>query len=155
MEAVTTRVPALLDALYARLSDALEADGWQCFDGPPLAQVVEDDVFILGHPDFDGSAVTVDSEDMPGLSRQRQAEVINVRCIFSSAYGDERLGAKPGRDRCKAGVDIVEAALYEDHGLGGVVDRVGMGSTEQWGQFQTEDGAAVELTFTIEARVLR
>lgn len=151
MDAPSTRVPALLDALYARLSAALP--DWQGFDGPPAGDDIELDLFVIGHPDFDGTAVVSDVQRTPGMGSGRYTETHEVRCVVSSLSGD--LPMKARRDRVHAALDTIEDALHQDVGLGGVVDEVMLGPSMSWAQTQSPDGAACEVAFSILARVTR
>lgn len=149
MDQTTTRVPAVVDALFARLTTAL--DGWQGFDGPPFG-TLELDFFSVGFPDFDGAAITADVERTQGMGH-RYSEVFEIRCLLSSQNGDEDI--KAARDRCHAGLAAVETALQEDRGLGGAADLVNFGPAMQWAQMQTEGGATVEVAFYVQGRVTR
>lgn len=151
MDAPSTRVPALLDALYARASEALP--DWQGFDGPPASQIVDFDLFVIGHPDFDGTAVVSDVQPTPGMGRGRFTETHEVRCILSSQSGD--LSMKARRDHVHEALDALETALTQDSGLGGVVDTVTYGPSMMWAQTQTQDGATCEVAFSVVARVTR
>lgn len=149
MEQTTSRVPAVVDALFERMSDDLT--GWQGFDGPPFGSL-ELDFFSVGFPDFDGSAIVGDVQRSPGMGH-RYTETFEVRCLLSSQNGDEDI--KAARDRCHAGLALVEAALQRDRGLGGVVDLANLGPSMQWAQMQTEGGATVEVAFTVQAKATR
>lgn len=152
MQSTTTRVPAFLDALDTRLRATLVADDWQVYDGPPADPNLDGDVFVFGIPDESGSAVTVSSERADGLDI-RYDETLTVRCVLSHLTGDvdDMSGA---RTRVKSGVDIIDTALRQDRGIGGVVDLTHLGDEEDWRQAQTQDGLAVECAFTIVAKVL-
>lgn len=149
MEQTTSRVPALLDALFARLTSAL--DGWQGFDGPPFG-TLELDFFSVGFPGVDGAAVTEDVQRTQGMGH-RYTEIFEVQCLLSSQNGDANI--KAARDRCHRALALVEAALQQDRGLGGVVDLCNFGPSMQWGAIQDESGATVEVVFTVQAKVTR
>jgi hypothetical protein len=150
MEQTTSRVPALLEALTARFTTALPT--WQVLDGPPFSQVVEQLVLIVGHADYDGTAVTEAVARTQGMGH-RYTETFQVRCILSAETGDEDV--KGPRDTCHAALAAIEAALQSDRGVGGVVDLANLGPARQWAQAQTEQGATAEVAFTVEARVTR
>lgn len=157
MDPTSSRVPAVLTALVARLTSTMTglvdpADDWQVFDAGPGAADVAPDVLIVGFADFDGTAVTANVERSPGMGH-RYTETYEIRCILSSERGDESVTVP--RARCLAGLALVEAALTVDNGVGGVVDQAQLAGSQSWAQTQTTQGAACEVAFTIQARVTR
>jgi hypothetical protein len=152
MDAPSSRVPAVLEALLTRLNATMTPDGWQVFDAGPGAEDLELDVLIVGFADFDGTAVSEDATRTQGLGH-RYTETIEVRGMLSSERGDETVDEP--RARCLAGLALVEDALTLDNGVGGVVDQAQLAGSRAWAQSQTPQGATCEVAFTIQARVTR
>ena len=153
MQESPTRVPDVLDALYAFLSTPLAADDWQVFDGPIAAQSVEFEGLIIGDVhDAGDMAVDVEVERAEGLGN-RYREFYEIQCSMWSVSGDEVM--KPRRDRLRDGLAIVEAALKADQTVDGAVDLCILGASQQWRQLQTDMGAGVEVWFSLRATVMR
>jgi hypothetical protein len=152
MQETTTRVPALVDALNARLVAAFNGSGVQLDDGPPLdMDNLAPDVLSVGFPGPEGTAVDNDMERQQGLGN-RYKETFEVHCVFSTTAGSGTMKAR--RDRCLWALGIINAALKQDTGLGGVVDRAGLGSTMRWGQDRHPDGVTCDVMFSIVGEVL-
>ena len=146
MDELPTRVPATVDALFTRLEAAFTGDGVLVLDGPVTGSDIPDDVLVIGHPGGDGVSVSNDVTRVQGLGH-RYAETFEIRCCFSSRTGSTNMKAR--RDRCYWALGIVEDALKQDRGLGGVVDLAGLGPSMQWGQEQHPDGATCDVVFSV------
>lgn len=152
MQETTTRVPALVDALNTRLITAFAGSGVELVDGPPVdVDNLEPDVLSVGFPGPEGTAVDNDMERQQGLGN-RYKETFEVHCVFSTTSGGGTMKAR--RDRCLWALGLIDTALKQDTGLGGVVDRAGLGSVMRWGQDQHPNGVTCDVVFSIVAEVL-
>lgn len=149
MDHTTTRVPAVIDALMARLTARLSDT--DVLDGPPRQQELQPDVVIIGYPGQDGLSWDNTLERQPGLGN-RLAETFEINCIVSSISGDEAM--KPRRDRCLQLLAQISDALQEDRALGGVCDVVTLGPSAPGTQAQTPDGSVCEVLFAITGKAL-
>ena len=153
MGPASSRVPALLDALSVQIGGPLADDGWQVFDGPPGQQVLEPDVFVLGHAGLDsGASIQTQVERAQGLGH-RHFEVFEISCVVSSVTGEDD-GFALLRQRLLAGLSIIEGVLTSGSLVGSVVDAVQLGPSMEWAQASTEDGRAMDLLFSIVGKAL-
>jgi hypothetical protein len=158
MDPTGSQVPAVLEALVARLTDTMTgledpADDWQVLDAGPGGNDVEPDVLIVGFADFDGTAVTSDVQRSQGMGH-RYTETYEIRCMLSAERGDDDTITE-ARARVVEGLALVEAALTADNGVGGVVDQAQLSGSQAWAQAYTPQGATCEVAFTIQCRVTR
>lgn len=148
-----TRVPAAVDALFARLTAGFDGDGVDVIDGPPISVAgLGEDVLSVGFSAPGGLAIDNELTKQQGLGGPRYAEVFQVYMVFSSVSGDTDMKAR--RDRCLWAIEKVQAALEEDVGLGGVVDSVALGPAMEWGQEQHSDGCTCAVGFSIVGSAL-
>ena len=145
MEETTTRVPAVLDALVARMRTALAGQA-DVVDGPVAAEGLSDTVLVIGWPGDDGDSVTNDITRAQGLGH-RYEETFEVHCVASKVSGN--LTMKDTRDAVKAILEAVSAALKADRALGGVCDLAGLGPSMRWAEAQTPDGSVCEVLFSV------
>lgn len=148
MQPTTTRVPAVVDALVARVTE-LVGDTAFVLDGPRAAQDLPEAVVVIGQPNTAGQSFSNDVERAEGLGH-RYVEVFEVHCVVSVVSGN--IDMKALRDRCHALLALIEQGLKQDRGLGGACDLVGLGPSMQWAQAQTEDGAVCEVAFGVVGR---
>lgn len=146
---MSTRVPAIRDELFARLSAAMTE--WQCFDGPPAAVEYEENVLVVGHQST-GGGFTVENE----VTRQqgmghRYSEVFEIGCVLSSTSGDEQVFSAL-RATLLGGLEQIEAILKADRALGGLCDLLGLGSGMNWVEESNRNGSTAEVLFSIVGR---
>lgn len=143
MESTTTRVPAVVDALVARLRADLDC---QVVDGPPAGQDIQKAVLFVGYDAIGSQSITTSVERAQGLGH-RYTETFQIACLIDVGSGDEV--AKTVRDRAHVLFAGVDAALKTDRALGGVCDLVSLGPDVEWHQVQTEEGAACGVSFSV------
>lgn len=145
----TTRVPAVIDALIVGVNASMP--DLQVVDGPPGPIALHDDVLAVGFRGPEGTSANASLERQPGYGN-RELEVFEIFCTFSSAAGD--VAMKPRRDTCQDFLVELDALLKADQTLGGVADVVTLTGTVRWSQDQTPDGAVCDVAFSVAGKAL-
>ncbi|GGV34200.1 hypothetical protein GCM10010182_67600 [Actinomadura cremea] len=135
-------VPAVLDALVARWTEALPEV--QVADGQPV--VTENDLIAVGLHDVPGEPAVNSTRTIEQLAAQPDRESYDVSCIASSFTGAVEF--KPIRDRVYELVNAAAGALAADQTLGGLV-MVARLTSDDLIQEQTEQGAVATVRFTV------
>lgn len=143
-------VPAVLDALVARLVDRLAP--LQVVDGPIGADHAEQDILIVGYPDAAGVAVESELTKQDGWGSPRYVERFGITCALSVWRGVATFTEM--RAVAIGHLDALGAALREDRALGGVAETVGLGVDFRWIQGTTPDGPVVEVEFQVNGQAL-
>ncbi|MFD9192992.1 hypothetical protein ACFWCA_32860 [Streptomyces phaeochromogenes] len=102
----TSRVPAAVDALLAILRSAAGSDV-TVIDGPPVGNVLGDQVYVGWQPDEDG-AVTL-QQDFNSAGARTRDENFAIQCYAESRTGDREM--QPRRARVFELLATVEEAL--------------------------------------------
>lgn len=155
---ITTRVPAVIDALYTLITAAVTtvpAPPVAVYDGAPSTKDVGLDTIVVGS-NF-GDRLAVMGERMgPGGLTSHDAEVFQVGIVVECMrdVGETKIA----RDRAASFMALIETALHDDMRLGGACDIARVGPTLLWSQErvivdQTE-GIEVMLRFDVECRAL-
>lgn len=148
-----SRMPAVVGRLVTEARTATDLE--QVLDGPHLGEVMSD-CLVLGFTDSadrPGYESTITRQD--GTGRPRLVEEFIVRCLVSIASGDTDEAAV-SRLRARCG-DVLAAIDTHLRGLGpvpGVWDRAALTGDTEWIPLQDQDGAAMNVLFTIEGAAL-
>lgn len=140
-----TLVPAVVDGLIAAWSAALPE--WQVVDGPFSPLLLGDYVVTVGvgnDTEADPFRVEVTETGMGG----RRRESGTVRCQVAVTWGNATEG-KPSRDAVAAALGLIDAGFRADSLLGGVCDRVLLGS-QRWMHVQSDTTAYASCEFDVE-----
>jgi hypothetical protein len=141
-------VPAFLDALMARLRDALP--GVQVIDSHPGdRRDIADEVIIVGFTGTPGEAAVLDTRTIEQVTRDPDRESYDVTSIASVSTGDADDDAvKRVRERTYQLVDAVAELLAADQTLGGAVMAARV-SADELAQAITDGGAYAAVRFTV------
>lgn len=156
MDATTSRIPALIDGLYATATAAVGA-ATTVVDGGPLqwdpVVVAEEGVsersflFIGARPDDLTSAEATDDRIGAASSREEKPTV------YCTAYvrGDTP-DYKPARDAVFTLIAVLESALRTDQTVAGAVAQAHVGAVEHLDQWRpARDDCAVLAVFPVTA----
>lgn len=139
--------PTRVDEVVTALVDLLRtASGVQVLDGPTLGEVLFETI-VVGFTDDPQSApydTTVTA--MSGVGRPRYREDWEVRCLLSITHGDGDLAEL--RTRAAQVLTLTEDALADTH-VAAAWQRARLGSQAQWFPLHHEDGATVNVLFSV------
>src|SRR5438067_810318 len=143
MTATVSTVPAVLDALVARLTAALP--DVQVSDGEPFDPA--DDTVVIGFNGNPGDSIVTSTLDVEQIAADPSREQYEIACLASSWRGAVR-DAKTVRDIAYRLVQAAADELARDQTLGGLVMRAWL-SAREYAPLQSEDGAVATVHFTI------
>lgn len=142
---MSSRVPEAVDALV-ELAQAMKADGVvdDVFDGPTPMGATKNHTAIAVF--VTPEAAVVEQQPMSGWGTVYQ-EAFDVVCnIISWSGGD---AVRPHREACLEILDDLKTRLTADPQLGGVCDRAYLGRRARWIPVNDDNGASVEVAFTV------
>lgn len=155
---ITTRVPAVIDALYTLIAatvTSVPAPRVAVYDGAPSTKDVGRDSVVVGS-NF-GDRLAVMGERMgPGGLTSHDAEVFQVGIVIECMrdVGETKLA----RDRAASLMALIETAVHDDMHLGGACDIARIGPTLLWSQERVmvdqAEGIEVMVRFDVECRAL-
>lgn len=145
----TSTIPAAIDGLIAVLSASSSLSGIKIFDGQPTIDTPKD--FVAVAFTDEGQAVS-GRQEPAGLGNLRRSETYEITCMVSAWNGSTV--TKKVRDRAFALFAAVETAIRAGGTLNGSVT---FADIAQIGvaQYQTEQGAVVDITFTVAVKITR
>lgn len=143
----TTRVAAVMDELFTRLSTHPELADVLVLDGPTVSGDVTRDVIVIGLGD-DGTTADVMVSRTGPRSFEEQYEIGAVVSSFSGTGV-----TKTARDQVTRILAVLENMLTNDLTLGGVCGLIALGPTVLWRQIPTANGTQVRLSCTITVNV--
>ncbi len=119
----------------------------QVLDGPHLGEVM-DEAFVVGltdGPDRPGYEAT--ATVLPGMGKPRYREDVTVRCLLTLTSGTTNLAAL--RERAVDLLTALAVALGDDHVAAGAWDRAEFAREFEWIPIQHEQGATVNVLYSI------
>ena len=147
----TTAYPQVIDGLIATLSGASSLSGVRIFDGPEVDMSYPNDFIAVGHDGSEDGEVSVANvtQTFQQLGNMKQFEDGTVECFLSTWDGGTSLSAR----RARAGVllSAIDTAIRADSTLAGSCI-YSLLSSHQMTYLQTDQGAAVNISFTITYR---
>ncbi len=148
-----SRMPQIVDRLVTEAREATDLE--QVLDGPHLGEVMAD-CLVIGFTesaDRAGYESTVARQD--GSGRPRLVEEFVIRCLVTTATGDtDEAAVRRLRTRCG---DVLAALDTHFRDLGPVQNlwqQVALTGETEWIPLQDQDGAAMNVLFTIEGTAL-
>lgn len=148
-----SRMPAIVGRLVEEAREATDVE--QVFDGPHLGQLMSD-VLVLGFTesaDRPGYESRVTRQE--GAGRPRLIEAFVVRCLVSTASGDTDEAAVANlRNRCGKVLADLDEHLRDLGPVTGLWSHVALTGDTEWIPLQDQDGAAMNVIFTIEGAAL-
>lgn len=149
---VSSRFPAVVDAILSTLSNDANLSGVVISDGLPITEDRLVDLVIIGNAgdpeNSEAGSVSQSYHDLAGVNSTRD-ETVQVNCCVLSQTGDVDVAAT--RSRAFQVLGYVESALRANYALGLTnVMRVEVSDVNVYVD-QFADGTAVRLPFTITA----
>ena len=147
----TTAIPQVINGIISTLGASSALSGVRIFDGPEVDMSYPSDFIAVGHDGSEDGEVSVASvaQVFEQLGNMKQFEDGNVECFLSTWDGGTSLSAR----RARAGVLIsaIDTAIRADSTLAGSCI-YSLLSAHQMTYLQTDQGAAVNINFTITYR---
>lgn len=140
-----TRIAAVVD----KLVEIHEEHGGlaQVLDGPHIGELM-DEAYVIGltegpeRPGYEVEAVS-----MPGMGRARYTEEVTVRCLLTLTSGTTQMKAL--RARAATLLTTLAAALADQTVVAGVWSRAAFGREFEWIPIQHEQGATINVIYSI------
>jgi hypothetical protein len=147
----TTAVPQVINGIISVLGASSALSGVRIFDGPEIDMSYPSDFIAVGHDGSEDGEVSVANvaQVFEQLGNMKQFEDGSVECFLSTWDGGTSLSAR----RTRAGVILsaVDSAIRADSTLAGSCI-YSLLSSHQMTYLQTDQGAAVNISFTITYR---
>ena len=147
----TTAVPQVINGIISVLGASSALSGVRIFDGPEIDMSYPSDFIAVGHDGSEDGEVSVANvtQVFEQLGNMKQFEDGSVECFLSTWDGGTSLSAR----RTRAGVLIsaIDTAIRADSTLAGSCI-YSLLSSHQMTYMQTDQGAAVNINFTITYR---
>jgi len=147
----TTAVPQVINGIISVLGASSGLAGVRIFDGPEIDMSYPSDFIAVGHDGSEDGEVSVANvtQVFEQLGNMKQFEDGSVECFLSTWDGGTSLSAR----RTRAGVILsaVDSAIRADSTLAGSCI-YSLLSSHQMTYLQTDQGAAVNISFTITYR---
>lgn len=147
----TTAIPQVINGIITTLSASPALSGVRIFDGPEVDMSYPNDFIAVGHDGAEDGEVSVASvtQIFEQLGNMKQFEDGTVECFLSTWDGGTSLSAR----RTRAGVllSAIDTAIRADSTLAGSCI-YSLLSSHQMTYLQTDQGAAVNISFTITYR---
>jgi len=147
----TTAVPQVINGIISVLGASSALSGVRIFDGPEIDMSYPSDFIAVGHDGSEDGEVSVANvtQVFEQLGNMKQFEDGSVECFLSTWDGGTSLSAR----RTRAGVllSAIDTAIRADSTLAGSCI-YSLLSSHQMTYMQTDQGAAVNINFTITYR---
>lgn len=147
----TTAIPQVINGIITTLSGSSALSGVRIFDGPEVDMSYPNDFIAVGHDGSEDGEVSVANvtQIFEQLGNMKQFEDGTVECFLSTWDGGTSLSAR----RARAGVllSAIDTAIRADSTLAGSCI-YSLLSSHQMTYLQTDQGAAVNISFTITYR---
>jgi hypothetical protein len=147
----TTAIPQVINGIISVLGASSALSGVRIFDGPEIDMSYPSDFIAVGHDGSEDGEVSVANvtQVFEQLGNMKQFEDGSVECFLSTWDGGTSLSAR----RTRAGVLIsaIDTAIRADSTLAGSCI-YSLLSSHQMTYMQTDQGAAVNINFTITYR---
>ena len=147
----TTAIPQVINGIISTLGESSALTGVRIFDGPEVDMSYPNDFIAVGHDGSEDGEVSVASvtQIFEQLGNMKQFEDGTVDCFLSTWDGGTSLSAR----RARAGVllSAIDTAIRADSTLAGSCI-YSLLSSHSMTYLQTDQGAAVNISFTITYR---
>ena len=147
----TTAIPQVINGIISTLGASSALSGVRIFDGPEVDMSYPSDFIAVGHDGSEDGEVSVANvtQVFEQLGNMKQFEDGTVDCFLSTWDGGTSLSAR----RARAGVllSAIDTAIRADATLAGSC-LYSLLSSHQMTYLQTDQGAAVNISFTITYR---
>jgi len=147
----TTAIPQVINGIISTLGASSALSGVRIFDGPEVDMSYPSDFIAVGHDGSEDGEVSVANvtQIFEQLGNMKQFEDGSVDCFLSTWDGGTSLSAR----RTRAGVllSAIDTAIRADSTLAGSCI-YSLLSSHQMTYLQTDQGAAVNISFTITYR---
>jgi hypothetical protein len=147
----TTAIPQVINGIISVLGASSGLTGVRIFDGPEVDMSYPSDFIAVGHDGSEDGEVTVASvtQVFEQLGNMKQFEDGTVDCFLSTWDGGTSLSVR----RARAGVllSAIDTAIRANSTLAGSCI-YSLLSSHQMTYLQTDQGAAVNISFTITYR---
>ena len=147
----TTAIPQVINGIISTLGGSSALTGVRIFDGPEVDMSYPNDFIAVGHDGSEDGEVSVASvtQIFEQLGNMKQFEDGTVDCFLSTWDGGTSLSAR----RARAGVllSAIDTAIRGDSTLAGSCI-YSLLSSHSMTYLQTDQGAAVNISFTITYR---
>jgi hypothetical protein len=147
----TTAIPQVINGIISTLGASSGLAGVRIFDGPEVDMSYPSDFIAVGHDGSEDGEVSVANvtQIFEQLGNMKQFEDGSVECFLSTWDGGTSLSAR----RARAGVllSAIDTAIRADATLAGSC-LYSLLSSHQMTYLQTDQGAAVNISFTITYR---
>lgn len=146
----TSSIPAAIDGLLGLLRASSALRNVEIIDGEPTTNTPKE--FIAVAFAEDGGEVVSGQQAPATLGNLRRSESFDIACFVSAWNGGTVM--KTVRDRAFALYAAVEDAVRTGGTLGGSVIFADI-SQESFAQYQTEQGAVADISFTVAVKINR
>lgn len=144
----TTRIPQVV----AKLAEIYAATGLQVVDGPHLGELMDEAIVIGFTQSVDQAGYSTDVERLDGFGAPRYRENFEVVSLITVASGETDVAAL--RNRCGDVLGQIDLAVRDAVVVAGVWDRAGVTGATQWIPLQDQQGAAMNVIFSVAGSCL-
>ena len=146
----TSSIPAAIDGLLGLLRASAGLRGVEIIDGEPTTNTPKE--FIAVAFTEDGGEVVSGQQASVTMGNLRRSETFDISCFVSTWTGST--SAKTVRDRAFDLYAAVENAVRTGGTLGGSVIFADI-AQESFSQYQTDQGAVADISFTVAVKINR